>query len=334
MNRFLLYSLVLAAMFYGTVAHAQTDYEWIEFELMTILSSSQYSKIESADKMMIKAGKLKHKAVKLNSKIIKFRDKAEVATTASKRRKYMVKVAGLENKYAELAAEEIGLTTGARKKLFLTYRSVVTDVRPRDRPEVIAVGRVIEKEAYSKLKKSQKQLRTAKREKVHNNRYAMYQEINIDHQKAVMSILHLYALYTQMIGLDPDDEFYGDFTFSFPEDKTKKRADSGTTAGGSTTTGETGDDSTVTGEVTVTDAPKRIVYKVQLIAVSEKMSDAKLSIIYSGGEKVHVFRETGLYKYMIGEFGSVVEAEAFRETIGITDSFVVAFRGNERVDID
>ncbi len=77
-----------------------------------------------------------------------------------------------------------------------------------------------------------------------------------------------------------------------------------------------------------------ITFRVQIIAVTKKLSDATLSKIYHGSSEIHEKLDfDGLYKYMVGNFKSYQPAKELRDKLG-GDTFVVATKNGKRIDID
>ena len=77
----------------------------------------------------------------------------------------------------------------------------------------------------------------------------------------------------------------------------------------------------------------KIVFKIQIAADMEPLSTDKLHEIYSGYKKINKFKESGWYKYSIGEFDSFEEAKKFMSTCGVKGAFIIAFKGDEKVNV-
>lgn len=76
-----------------------------------------------------------------------------------------------------------------------------------------------------------------------------------------------------------------------------------------------------------------IAFKVQIAADMQPLSTDRLHEIYSGFEKINKFEEDGWFKYSIGEFKSFEEAREFMKTCGVKGSFIVAFKGSEKMNV-
>ncbi len=85
--------------------------------------------------------------------------------------------------------------------------------------------------------------------------------------------------------------------------------------------------------VVSTKTPEQIVFKVQIAADIKPLSSEKLHNIYSGYEKIIMFNEDGWFKYSIGEFKTFNEANNLRKACNVDGAFVIAFRGNEKMNV-
>ncbi len=63
------------------------------------------------------------------------------------------------------------------------------------------------------------------------------------------------------------------------------------------------------------------------------MSSEKLHAIYSGYEKISRFEEDSWYKYSVGEFNNYNDANEFRKICGAKGAFVIAFKGNNKMNV-
>ncbi|HAN78040.1 MAG TPA: hypothetical protein DCQ31_09850 [Bacteroidales bacterium] len=329
MKSWSLYSILIVLFgLLSVTAKAQTDYDWIKLEVDAVLNPSQYKKIQSAEKMLRKAKKTRMKSLKVNSRVIRWRDKAETATGEKKRSEAMAKLSKYENQYAAMMATEVDLKVKANKKISDTYKALLGTVRPRDNKQVLEAGRKLEAQSNKVFNDVLKKQRETKKEKVHKLRYAVFENMQIDMQKAVWYQLHAYAIYTTMLTYEPTDSFYVNYEFN---NSTLGTPENGTDSSFVST------DSTITDTIEPIDSTKiatdaePLVYKVQLIAVTKQLSKKELSRLYSGKNKVEIMEHAGLYKYFAGAFDNQADAEAFMTSLGIKDSFVVAFRGDERV---
>lgn len=75
---------------------------------------------------------------------------------------------------------------------------------------------------------------------------------------------------------------------------------------------------------------EKLLYRIQLIAVSKPLDDNAVKELYPGDEKVLERKENGLYKYTIGKFDSFKAAKAYRDKLNV-ESFIVAFDRGERI---
>ena len=85
--------------------------------------------------------------------------------------------------------------------------------------------------------------------------------------------------------------------------------------------------------VVSTGKSEQIVFKVQIAADVKPLNSEKLHSIYSGYENIKMFEEDGWVKYSIGEFKTFNEANTLRENSNVDGAFVIAFRGNEKMNV-
>ncbi|MBU8891964.1 MAG: hypothetical protein KOO66_04245 [Bacteroidales bacterium] len=76
-----------------------------------------------------------------------------------------------------------------------------------------------------------------------------------------------------------------------------------------------------------------IVFKVQIAADKRQLTSEKLHAIYSGHEKINKFEEDNWYKYSVGEFNNFNDANEFRKKCGAKGAFVIAFKGNNKMNV-
>ncbi len=76
-----------------------------------------------------------------------------------------------------------------------------------------------------------------------------------------------------------------------------------------------------------------VVFKVQIAADTKKISSDNLHKIYSGYENVQHYEEDGMYKYSLGEFKTYEEANKFRVNSGVKGAFVIAFKGETKINV-
>ena len=75
-----------------------------------------------------------------------------------------------------------------------------------------------------------------------------------------------------------------------------------------------------------------LMFRVQLIAVGEQLSQEEITVYYSGEEEVLEIQQDGYYKYSVGVFTSYEEAKAFTHAVG-GNSFVVAFSEGQPIPV-
>ena len=83
------------------------------------------------------------------------------------------------------------------------------------------------------------------------------------------------------------------------------------------------------------DAASAVQYCVQLTA-SPKALDVRTNVLLKKFRGVEYFRENGMYKYTtarVARYAQAVEALAAAREKGAKDAFIVAFRGDEKIDV-
>jgi hypothetical protein len=76
---------------------------------------------------------------------------------------------------------------------------------------------------------------------------------------------------------------------------------------------------------------KEIIFKVQIAAHTEPLSEEYLRSLYKGGLKIDLIYEEEWYKYSIGRYGTFDEAEATRRECEIRKAFVVAYQEGRKI---
>lgn len=75
-----------------------------------------------------------------------------------------------------------------------------------------------------------------------------------------------------------------------------------------------------------------ITFKVQIIAVKERLTDEEIAEIYNDNLPVSVTYSDEMFKYMVGNFKVYEEAKEYESAIGIEDAFVVGFKNGQEMD--
>ena len=80
-------------------------------------------------------------------------------------------------------------------------------------------------------------------------------------------------------------------------------------------------------------ATGNVIYRVQIAADINGLTDKALAQIYNGQEPMRELREEGWQKYQLGPYQSFAEAKAVRKSCGVDDAFIVAYRNDQKVDL-
>ncbi|MEE4197977.1 MAG: SPOR domain-containing protein [Bacteroidales bacterium] len=79
----------------------------------------------------------------------------------------------------------------------------------------------------------------------------------------------------------------------------------------------------------LSETSEKNIYKVQIAADKKPVSQGTLQKIYSSDKKVEVSEKDGWSNYSIGDFDSYAQAEAFKNTLGNENAFVVTLKDTE-----
>ena len=78
---------------------------------------------------------------------------------------------------------------------------------------------------------------------------------------------------------------------------------------------------------------KEIIFKVQIAAHTQPLSDEYLDLLYKGSLPIDMIYEEDWYKYSIGRYKTFEEADTTREGVDIKKAFVVAYREGKKITI-
>jgi len=76
---------------------------------------------------------------------------------------------------------------------------------------------------------------------------------------------------------------------------------------------------------------KEVIFKVQIAAHTQPLSEEYLNTVYKGTIKLDMIFEEDWYKYSIGRYKSFDEAEATRIESNIKKAFVVAYQEGKKI---
>jgi len=74
-----------------------------------------------------------------------------------------------------------------------------------------------------------------------------------------------------------------------------------------------------------------IVYRVQIAACKQALSNENLAKIYSGNNPINVSQENGWYRYSIGDFIYYNEAKESKDSCGVKEAFVMPYENGIRI---
>lgn len=75
------------------------------------------------------------------------------------------------------------------------------------------------------------------------------------------------------------------------------------------------------------------VFRLQIAASRQPLSDSEIKAKYSGDLDVFVFNEDNWFKYAIGEYNSFYEANLARKRCGVKDAFIAAYREGNKIEL-
>jgi len=76
-----------------------------------------------------------------------------------------------------------------------------------------------------------------------------------------------------------------------------------------------------------------IWYSIQIGAFKKQPEATQIERLYSGNLPVNMREENGFYKYLAGQFSTLDEAKIAKKEIPVAQSFIVAYRNNQRVSV-
>jgi len=78
----------------------------------------------------------------------------------------------------------------------------------------------------------------------------------------------------------------------------------------------------------------KLTYKIQILAlVKNPIPTEKLSKTCNSYQNIETTQENGWYKYLVGDFNSLAEAEAYKNSICATDAFIIAYKNGVRISV-
>ncbi|MBN1184347.1 MAG: hypothetical protein JXB49_18800 [Bacteroidales bacterium] len=77
----------------------------------------------------------------------------------------------------------------------------------------------------------------------------------------------------------------------------------------------------------------QIIFKVQIAATKNQLSNDEIIGIYNGFERVDLTQEEGWYKYSIGNMASYQQAVDLKAQSGVKDAFIVAYMNGRKLDL-
>ncbi len=82
---------------------------------------------------------------------------------------------------------------------------------------------------------------------------------------------------------------------------------------------------------TTVNTSEQIIYKIQILSSTKKLSEAEKNKLYKGPEKIQIDQINGVYKYLLGNFKTKEEADYFKVKTNFQDSFVVKYLNGKRL---
>lgn len=279
--------------------------------------------IKEAEKLIAKADVLLEESNKMNIDIKKLRVQAEASSGGSKRR-YERKARRIGRRSIKRRFKAAGLYEQAHDAISDVYRKRLWQIRPKDIPERLELGKMLIDEAKQHFKAARSLRRKLNRE------------------EDVLKVAELVDESKQLeeLGLTKQAKAFGVY-LGWPEVMKEFEQDLKPQDEKPDTTTQTTDELVVlkdedekqdTSEVEAPD-DARIVFSVQILATRRKPTQQRLQTVYSGSQEIHEQHIEGWYKYSIGQFDSYEQAARFRDAIGVYDSFVVASKNGKRIDI-
>jgi len=74
-----------------------------------------------------------------------------------------------------------------------------------------------------------------------------------------------------------------------------------------------------------------IVYRVQIAASKQPLSNETIATLYKGFNPINVVQENGWYKYSIGDYIYFDEAKITKDSCGTKDAFIMPYHNQKRI---
>lgn len=276
------------------------------------LSYEQVRTVEKAEQLIEEAKRYEAEADNMYQDVNKLQMSAKIETRRGKQRRLERRANRLVNKAVKKLFDAGEKYEVANDMTFDVYRQKALEIRPdaNENDELLRAGRMYENLAAETFRDAKALRRRLSRNRnQHADIRKSFQEVHDMEAQGLQYQLNAIGIYFKWFS--PDD--------LMPADSTEQMTDNETLE--------------IT-EDTISVA-HNIVYKVQILAVSEPASNETLEEIYTGSEVVEEQYDSyqKLYKYLIGHLDTYKEAKAMQESLDIPDAFVIAQKNGVRIDL-
>jgi hypothetical protein len=304
---FLLFSLIIAT----PVTFSQEELT-VEDRIRNEMSSDQINKILSADEIVAKANQKMEQVEEMDKEVSSLLRTAETGDRWRTRRKAKRKAKKLGEKARKQRIEAAELYEKGYKDIYLVYKEKLNEyIHDSGTSADATEAKKLISQAKNNFVEATKQMHDLKRRDSNEH---VADVLENSHQLKIQGLDFLIeglCLYIECYPkpVEPEEDTVKpviDVDSLVVEDDTEELED---------------------------DFSKGLIFQVQIIALTKKLSPHQQKSLYPQGELIEKFDESdGLYKYRIGNFKTYDEAKQIKKNIG-KDSFIVPLRDGERITI-
>ncbi len=304
--------LLLSLIIIPSIAFSQEELT-VEDRIRNEMSSDQINKILSADEKVAKANQLMEQVEEMDKEVSSFLRTAETGDRWRTRRKAKRKARKLGKKARKQRIEAAEMYEEGYKDIYLVYKEKLNEyIHDSGTSADATEAKKLISQAKKNFVEATKQMHDLKRRDSNEH---VADVLENSHQLKIQGLDFLIeglCLYVECYPKPVEPE---------KEDTVKPVIDV---------------DSLVVEDDTEEleeDFSRGLIFQVQIIALTKKLSSHQQKSLYPKGELIEKFDESdGLYKYRIGNFKTYDEAKQVKNNIG-KDSFIVPLRDGERITI-
>lgn len=305
--------------------YSQSDKSQLRVEF----SKADKSKLKKADRYVADAGALMKTGEQELIQLTELREQAASSSDKRERKKLEKKAKKMEKKFLKTQAKASKKFESGNKTIYTIYHNYLKKLKQKADADRRNACLSLQSKAAKNYKKARSKRNKARRTKdvVKSNKELT--DANRLEAEAIGFQENAFGIYQGWIPLETEQEEQDDPVVTPIADNSDSGYEADIT--------ETSDDDTgfvveqeVTNNATTSDD---LVFKVQIAASKTPLSLEKLLSIYQTDETINNEKEGDWYKYSVGFFKTYEEANQFKQTIGVTDAFVIVYRNQEKISL-